>query len=428
MPRILIISGHHLCHNPRVIKEADALCAAGHEIEVLGAWLDPALAERDEQLMSGRDWKFTPIADYRHSAGQGRSRWVARLRTRLGSECFKRFGWANAYQLGYVAPELLQAARRRSADLTIGHLEQGLWAADRLLAEGFNVGVDIEDWYSADLPSESRRHRPIALLAGLERRLLASASHRTCTSHAMSEALATTYRCEPLTVVYNAFPSSELAKRDGLKLDRQDPRLTSIYWFSQTLGPARGLEDLFAALPKLCRPVEVHLRAAPMQGCQEWLAEQTRNIAPCRVFLHDLVGNDELISRISEHDLGFAGEIPYCQNKDLTVSNKIFHYLLGGLAILASDTRGQRELLEQAPAAGVLYPPGEPQRLADAINSFLVSPEKLTATKAAAAQAAGERFAWEREAAKLVDSVERAVLRCTPARQANPKALSGKHS
>ena len=35
MARILIISAGHLCRNPRVVKEADALGRAGHDVTVL---------------------------------------------------------------------------------------------------------------------------------------------------------------------------------------------------------------------------------------------------------------------------------------------------------------------------------------------------------------------------------------------------------
>ena len=44
------------------------------------------------------------------------------------------------------------------------------------------------------------------------------------------------------------------------------------------------------------------------------------------MFVHPVVHNDELLSRIAEHDIGFAGEMKYCQSRDLTVTNKIFTF------------------------------------------------------------------------------------------------------
>src|ERR1039458_8105828 len=92
-----------------------------------------------------------------------------------------------------------------------------------------------------------------------------------------------------------------------------------------------------------------------------------------RVFLHDVVPHEMLLSRIAEHDIGFAGEEKYCRNKDLNVSNKILHYLLAGLAVVASDTAGQREIAERAPGAVHLYPSGRPDALAEQINRLLCS-------------------------------------------------------
>jgi hypothetical protein len=41
MAKINIISGIQLSNNPRVVKEADALTEAGHEVEVFSSILNP---------------------------------------------------------------------------------------------------------------------------------------------------------------------------------------------------------------------------------------------------------------------------------------------------------------------------------------------------------------------------------------------------
>ena len=151
------------------------------------------------------------------------------------------------------------------------------------------------------------------------------------------------------------------------------PALPSIYWFSQTLGPGRGLEDLIAALPLLDRDIEIHLRGRAAPGVNEWIRSQTPARWRDRVFLHPLVPNEELLSRLAEHDVGFAGEQPYCRSRDLTVTNKILHYLLGGLAVIASDTVGQREVAMQASGAVTLYEPGNSAALAQALQTLIDS-------------------------------------------------------
>jgi glycosyltransferase involved in cell wall biosynthesis len=298
------------------------------------------------------------------------------------------------------------------ADLYIAHVEQGMWAAARLLDEGFRVGVDFEDWYSEDLPPAAWLNRPRRLLQRLESRLLREAVHTTCTSHAMGEALAQRYGGRPPTVVYNVFPATERAALDGRQSDRLDLELPSIYWFSQTIGYDRGLQDLFAALPLLSRPVQVHLRGQASDP-QQWIRDHVPLLHRSWVQIHPPVPNQAILSRIMEHDIGFAGEQVFCRSRDLTVTNKLFHYILGGLAVAASDTQGQREVLSQMPDAGRLYPPGDPQSLARVLNEWLEDASRLAQARQAAL-AASARFCWEVESSALLASVARALKRPAP--------------
>jgi glycosyltransferase involved in cell wall biosynthesis len=231
----------------------------------------------------------------------------------------------------------------------------------------------------------------------------------------MSQALASEYGCRPPQVIYNAFPWSD---REGVRVyprDRRDLGLPSLHWYSQTMGRGRGLEDLFAALPHLNRSVEIHLRGQPVRGFDVWLADQVPAAWQARVFIHPLVSNEELLSRIAEHDIGFAGEMPYCRNRELTVTNKILHYLLAGLAVVASDTAGQQEVAERARMGDSrinpvsLYPSGDASALAAQLNLLLESRERLAAAKAAALVAAEHTFCWERQAPVLIDSVRAAL-------------------
>ena len=99
-----------------------------------------------------------------------------------------------------------------------------------------------------------------------------------------------------------------------------------------------------------------------------------------------------------------------CRNRDLTATNKIFHYLLGGLGVVASDTQGQREVLGAAAGAGLLYRSGDPAHLAAVLRPWLTSPATLAAAKHAAWQAATAGLCWEIESAKLVNSIEAALV------------------
>ena len=405
-PTIALLTGNSLCHNPRAVKEASALARAGYRVCVLGGWSDPAFKARDQRLIEHLPFAFIPLFDLTVPGLRNRiSRFGWRAGKRTADVLHDLTGWQSARQLGFAIDRMLRQAREVSADLYLAHSEPSLYVAARLLREGRRVGVDMEDWFSEDLLPDARRHRPLRLLRGLECELLSRGAYASCPSRAMSAALAEEYACPPPAVIYNAFAWSGRKALDGTAADRRSRNIASVYWFSTTLGPGRGLEDLLAALPLLRLPVEIHLRGDPAPGFAEWIRTKIPAGWHDRICLHPLVTNDQLLPRIAEHDIGFAGETSHCRSRDLTVTNKILHYLLGGLAVVASDTRGQREVAHQAPAAVHLYPSGDPRGLAERLDTLLASSDVLARAKAAALAAAERVFCWERQEKTLLDAI-----------------------
>jgi len=403
---VVLLTGNHLCHNPRVIKEASTLAAAGYEVRVFGAWFDSELKSKDETLLAKNSVNFEPVIDL---TTDKTARFLGRTKSKLSRIVRSRFGFENNWQLGPSIAALQTFAQKSSADLFIAHSEAGMAVAADLLKMGKSVGVDMEDWFSEDLLLEARKSRPIKLLRALEGKILCKGSYKTCTSHAMAEALALEYGCDPPGVIYNAFCWNDRTSIDGLVKDRRDRQLPSIHWYSQTLGAGRGLDDLLAALSHLTHKAEVHLRGRPAIGFADWIREHTpenwRNV----VFVHDLVSDNELLSRVAEHDIGFAGEQKYCRSRDLTVTNKILHYLLAGLAIVASDTTGQQEVAQQANGAVDLYRAGDAHDLAHKLNRLLSSPSELAKAKESALAAAKKTFCWEKQVPSLLSVINAAL-------------------
>ena len=408
--RVAILTAASLSWNPRALKEAETVARAGFEVVVYGACFNAGQRRTDEELADLHRFSFRSVLPVAEGGikPQLLSIW-RRIRTRIGVDLNRYLHIENAWQLGPAVVELAKQARKAKADYYLAHLEQGVWVGAQLRRSGASVGIDMEDWYSEDLPPEARKSRPLRLLRDLEKELLTTGAHATCTSRAMSEALAREFGCQRPTVVYNAIPWSVRESMDGLFKDRGDLRLPSIHWFSQTLGHGRGLDDLIAALPLLKHDVEIHLRGKPARGFENWLAQRVPDAWRGRIMVHGLVPNTELLSRIIEHDIGFAGETPLIRNKDLTVSNKILYYLLAGLAVLASDTAGQREVAAQAPGGVFLYPSGDAAALATRVDALLESADALRQAKAAALGAAERTFCWEHQEKALLESINRAL-------------------
>lgn len=410
MAKISILIGGHLCTAPRPQKEAQTLAEAGHEVTVQGCWFDPELVKRDRLPIVGKKWRFVPILDLQSTVAQGRLRSLqAKFEGRVAREIFQHFGRFSPALLGYNIDRRLTYALREKADLTIVHSEAGLWIGNRLLDAGFKVGVDFEDWFSEDLLPEDRVNRPIPQLKSLEARLARECKYCITTSQALAGALSRAYQAPLPTVIYNTFPWAERSLLDNQQRDRQNLDLPSLHWFSQTIGAGRGLEILFQALPYLNLPLEIHLRGNLPESSSQWLEELVPEGWRDRLFLHPTVPNAELLSRIAEHDIGLALEMTYCPSRQLTITNKLFQYLQGGIAVIATDTSGQREIFEQAPEIGCLIPNDSPVALAQAIQLLLGDREKLMAAKAAALAAARDRFCWENQAERLLQLAELAL-------------------
>ncbi|HEY9647064.1 MAG TPA: glycosyltransferase, partial [Chroococcidiopsis sp.] len=374
MANILILIGAHLCTAPRPQKEATALAEAGHRVVARGVWFDPALVERDRALMATAPYQFAPVLDFRPGRPE---RLGVRLQARLARLAFQRWQRFSPSLLGYGAKAMLRVALQERADLTIVHSEAGLWVGDRLLQRGYRVGVDFEDWFSHDLLPSAQRIRPVQQLKQLEAQLMQHCGYCLTTSEALAATLAQVYQAPKPTVIYNAFPSassstssstssgtsfSTSSEEVGFR-DRPARSLPSIHWFSHTIGPGRGLETLCQALPLLSVPVEIHLRGNCSEQTRQWLESQTPPEWRSRLFIHPTVPNGELPARIAEHDIGLALELTDPPSRNLTVTNKLFQYLQAGLAVIATDTAGQREILSQCPAAGRLIPSNDPQAL-----------------------------------------------------------------
>ena len=402
MARVVIVSSGHLCTNPRVWREADALATAGHDVTVTGVWLDSTHAEWDRALLADRPWSFVPAADLRgHSPRSAVARLRARARSKVGRIRVHAGLGDDPHALGYAVDRLERTAFRLTPDLVVCHLEPGLWVAERLAARGVAIALDIEDWYSendADLPATNAGRMQVA---GLEQRVFARARATTTTSHAMAHALAEHFGMAAPGVVYNGTSVPPIGAADATGPLR-------LVWVSQTIGVGRGLEELLPALRLVEAPWQLTLIGSVGSAFRLWAEEQLGAHAS-RLRWRAQVPPEELPGLIATHHVGLALELPLCRNKDLTVSNKLFHYLQGGLAVVASDTAGQREVMRQLPSHGALFPAGDVDALAERLSTMAADDSPSRGGRAERHAAANARFDAALQGAASVRMVAQAL-------------------
>ena len=110
--------------------------------------------------------------------------------------------------------------------------------------------------------------------------------------------------------------------------------------------------------------------------------------------------NEELLSRIAEHDIGFAGELGEPASRNLTITNKFFQNLQAGLAVVASETAGQKEAVAQIGGAALLFPNGEATGLSKILHVLILENIDLQRQRRMAWDS-GEKLCWEKEAMRL---------------------------
>jgi glycosyltransferase involved in cell wall biosynthesis len=304
-----------------------------------------------------------------------------------------------------LAPELGREVRRHHADLYIAHnlgsLPVAIDAAHRI---GARVGFDAEDFHSGQL-SPDRDRALHALTQAVERRSLPRCDYVTAAAPLIADAYASL--CDIVTpgVVLNVFPkrhrpAAERTRRDGP---------VRLYWFSQTIGPDRGLEDVVAALALLRRPdVELHLRGRWQDGYETRLRRVAADagVKSERIVVHGPAAQDAMVALASDMDIGLALEPPVSHNNDILWSNKVFTYLLGGTPVVLSRTTGQARLAPLLRDAAVIYTPGDAPALAAALEPWTADTSALARARRAAWQLGDEQYNWEIEQRRFLHIVD----------------------
>jgi glycosyltransferase involved in cell wall biosynthesis len=410
--RVCIVTPGYLSSTPRVVREADALHAAGFDVRV--AFTQGQLEEIrafDDDLVARSPWRTSV---FRWSGGRPGERvasyWTG-MRHRMAhslTERGARAGWLVDRAEGRVVPELAETAAAEPADLFIGHYPAGLAAACAAAArQGAHVGYDVEDLYADTFAPGPQWTPSRERILDMERRYVPRCQYISAASGPLADAFMERYGPPRPIVLHNCHPWADRARLDGRVCDRRGEAL-SLFWFSQTVGLDRGIQDAIRAAGRIGLPVQIHLRGS---ASAEVRAELMRVAASSgladRLYFHGWCAPAELLSRAAEHDAGLALETGFSDNNRLTLSNKLLAYLTAGLAVAATDLPGQRSVFDTSPGIGVLVPPRDPAALASCLDRWARHPEALAAARSAALEAARTDWNAEAEGRRIVDGVSR---------------------
>ncbi|HEY5229174.1 MAG TPA: hypothetical protein VIJ19_11575 [Opitutaceae bacterium] len=401
MAHVLILCAGPLCRNPRVLKEATALGNAGFEVTVTSIANIARFEAYDAELLKGAP--FRQVALDRVS-GAPSSRLYSSMERVLGWSARKlgKCGIESPFALGpYYA--LKRLAEGIPADLTIVHTELPFCIGASMLAGGRRIAADFEDWHSRDLLPSARVGRPLRLLERTERLLMRNAVYTSAPSGPMASALSEAYGGPLPFVIPNTFPLQPAPP--------PVPRGTtpSFFWFSQTIGEGRGLESFLGSWSLTREDSRVSLLGDVSEGYRRRLLGLVPTSHRGRLSFQPLTSPEELPAAIAAHDLGLALEPDSPPSRYLTATNKIFQYLNAGLAIIATPTAGQKEVLAAVGECGLVLDFGDQARVASQLDALLADRERLSRMARAARNGAESKYCWERTAPVLVEAVRRAV-------------------
>jgi len=386
---IVIVTGQHMVANPRVWKEANTLAENGYRVTILTTFYDAVKKELDKELLH-------PSIEYKASVnlikeeGSIADVYFSRIWRRIALYLKKTGKIDTAGVILYRLSKQVKLAEAEEADLYIAHQEAGLLIGNELIKKGKKVAFDLEDWYSRDYINSDR---PVDLLQKAEAFALGKGTYITCPSYTMANELMHTYKTQKPEVIYNSFSKEE----NNTVISIQKKR-TTLVWFSQVIGPGRGLETLVEALQFINEPLEIHLIGSVVNGYENYLKQQILQTQH-EILFHGSVNHHQLLPLIAQYNIGLALENNYPDNKDTTISNKILQNLQAGNKVLATNTRGQVETAEMFPKSVEIVEVNKPEQWAEGIKKLLNRPIETDHDQLNIFQ---EKFSWEKQEQKLL--------------------------
>lgn len=406
------MSPGNLSSNPRLVKEADALHQAGYDVTAIVCDYTEALRPFDDEIASGAPWKIVRLP-------RDRSERYVTAAARPVAQAFLASGMpvplpVASHAYGGPAQALRRAAEAIAADLYIAHyiaaLPAAMAAARRHRAL---LGFDAEDLHSGEAIDGRAGSTQPKLATRIERACLPVCACMTASSPMIGAAYAARYGANPRTVL-NVFSKTMAMPVESGAAEPREPGHLAVYWFSQTIGLDRGLQEFIRAMAQAKARVSLDVRGGDRWGHGDTLMALARDLGVAeRVRLLPMAAPDQMVKMAATYDLGLSLEIGNSPNRRACLGNKIFTYLLAGVPVMMSDTPAQRAFALDLGSAAAVVSVADPEGIARILDQLAATPAALVDAKATAWQLADRRYNWEVEQQALVEEVGAAFTRHT---------------
>lgn len=400
---ICLITPGHLASNPRLVKEARALSGAGYKVHLIFTQYVPYLIPHDQIILEENpEWTYDCLNRAGKTLKEKWLKYIPLFKLKLASVKFLS---------GFLGRDELQTNRNfywqcrkaiaAKAGLYIAHNLGALPVAAKAASNtNTRYGFDAEDFHRFET-SNDISSPDVKLKVRIEQKYLPKAAYVTAASPLIAKEYEQLFQ-KNITVVNNVFDNPDTdsaATKSGKTL--------KLFWFSQTIGPNRGLETSVEALNKISGyDVEFHLLGNLSAGFRKALSDKITGQKEHSLHFHKPVTQYELFKITRQFHLGLASEPGYSVNNDIALSNKLFTYIQCGLAVLLSDTPAQKGFFESYPGIGKLYRKNDVDSLAEAIGFYAKNRNALFEVQKHNLQLAKENLNWEKEKEKFLAAIE----------------------
>lgn len=401
---IVLITTKQPSSNPRLVKEATVLAAEGYKVSVVYNFWSMWAEEADESILKANrniNW----IKAGSHPVHSKLVYWYTRLRYkcyRILSGLFSNNVPLQAQAATQFYSELKKKACGIKAGLYIAH-NVGALAAAAAAAKKNNTAYafDAEDFHRAQEQGDDRQGDSINVI---ESHYFQQAAFITAASPLIASEYKKLYPGIEFTIINNVFSKQ---KQPAFFTPGKTP--LKLYWFSQTVGLKRGVQDVINAMNSIASfTIELTILGDAPGSVKEVLASSLTNSRHTLSFLSPC-SEEELITTAARHHIGLALEPGFSLNNNIALSNKLFTYLLAGNAVILSGTPAQQLFYDQYPGAGWCYPTGDTAKLAAILEEAYNNESLLSSKRQAAWQLANTKLNWENEQGIFLNLVKKAV-------------------
>lgn len=398
---IVIISTHQPAANPRALKEHETLKELGYKVKHLYSYnTDWSYNIDEEKFKKG----ILARQDYIEVGGNPHhyplQYFISRALNRLFMILAGVIPFCRELSTSRSALALWRKARIIPAQLYIAHylgaLPAAISAAKKHKAK---LVFDAEDFHRGE---ESFYATQIKNVIAIEKKLFPKVDIITSASPLITAEYKKYFPLQNIVTIRNLFSVQYLQP-----FKNNNEASLKLFWFSQHIGYSRGLEIFIQALdylPGKSISLTIMGNVLSEQYQQKLLALSQQ---PQKITYRSPTAPEEIFSIAAEYDIGLAGEIPDCYNKEICLSNKIFTYLLAGNCLLASDMQGQQDFIDQYSGIGFTYKHDDPKDLALKIENLYNDRQLLDQYRSNASALAVKELNWEKEKGKWIPLIEK---------------------